>query len=180
MIRSAVPTDAPILADILILNWQTAFRGIVDQSVLDSLDQDQLTTRFEGQIRSHDPFILVATSDNRPVGYVVWTENPRDPAWPHQNSITQLFVHPSHHGNHLGTNLLKAIAKEATNRGHQGMMIGAFPKNTRAIALYQRLGAVLYALTTVQIQGIDYPEQLLAFSDLASLALAQTFPSSTQ
>jgi ribosomal protein S18 acetylase RimI-like enzyme len=77
---------------------------------------------------THDEPILVATIDDRIVGFVSW--------WPPENFVHNLFVELAHQQQGIGEQLLAACLKEIGRPA----TLKCMDKNVRAIGFYERLG----------------------------------------
>ena len=72
-IRRAEKEDVRQIAEILVENWQTAYRGIIDDAFLDSMSADQ---RYEIEIKRYQKFIVAADGEEI-LGYA-WLETTDD------------------------------------------------------------------------------------------------------
>ena len=75
IIRQAKEEDVLQIAEILVEDWQTAYRGIMDDDFLDSLSAAQ---RYEIEIRRCQQYV-VAADGNEILGYA-WSEETDDEA----------------------------------------------------------------------------------------------------
>ena len=73
VIRRAEKEDVRQIAEILVENWQTAYRGIIDDSFLDSISADQ---RYEIEIKRYQKFIVAA--DGKEILGYAWLETTDD------------------------------------------------------------------------------------------------------
>ena len=103
--------------------------------------------RWERMISQGDIDILVAKVGNEYVGRVnVWYAPADEPAIrDHFNGIpliNALQVNESMQGRGIGTKLMIRAHQVAIDKGYLRIGLGVEPDNTRAIALYQKLGYV--------------------------------------
>ena len=75
MIRKAEKEDVRQIAEILVEDWKTAYRGIIDDAFLDSMSVDQ---RYEIEIKRYQKYV-VASDGNEILGYA-WLEMTGDEA----------------------------------------------------------------------------------------------------
>ena len=69
IIRSAEKEDVRQIAEILVEDWQTAYRGVIDSDYLDAMSVDG---RYEIEVRRYDKYV-VAAEGSRILGYA-WLE----------------------------------------------------------------------------------------------------------
>lgn len=54
--------------------------------------------------------------------------------------VARVLIDPAHQGEGLGERLMRAVITEARERGIRTLALRVIPSNTRAIALYEKLG----------------------------------------
>lgn len=188
-IRPATPQDAPDIATIKIESWRSAYSHILKPETLAHLNHKEETKRFLGRIQDQEHILVATNQQDIPIAYSLWIQFPAHQSigeggqcggatpsssiiqtdWPYPNMLASLYCLPSHTGQGIGTALIRANAQLAIAYGHQGMMIGVFKHNPLAKALYKRLGAEFVKETTFTVDGTAYPDELLAFHNLAEL-----------
>ena len=60
IIRQATKDDAMQIAEILVEDWKTAYRGIIDDEFLDSMNAEQ---RYQVEVKRWEKFMLAADWD---------------------------------------------------------------------------------------------------------------------
>ena len=100
VIRRAEKEDVRQIAEILVEDWQTAYRGIIDDAFLDSMSADQ---RYEIEIKRYQKFIVAADGEEI-LGYA-WLETTDDE--PADCEIIALYVRYSKRNNGIGKLLLQ-------------------------------------------------------------------------
>jgi len=139
VLRPARRADAPVLARIFVQSWRSAYHGLVDDLVLDSLDEAEIASRFHDFIGDtgarHNA--LLAIHGSEPVGFVRFGE---DPDLPGAGHVFSLYVTPESMGLGVGRTLLTEVLAELAARGHRRVTLWVFEANTRARRLYERMG----------------------------------------
>ena len=75
IIRQATKDDAMQIAEILVEDWKTAYRGIIDDEFLDSMNAEQ---RYQVEVKRGEKFMVAADGDEI-LGYT-WNEMADDGA----------------------------------------------------------------------------------------------------
>jgi GNAT superfamily N-acetyltransferase len=75
-IRLAHLADAPAIATIHVDGWRVAYRGIMPEELLESLDPDEVTVRWIERIQSQASRIYVAETNGEVVGWASFCSLP--------------------------------------------------------------------------------------------------------
>jgi ribosomal protein S18 acetylase RimI-like enzyme len=150
-IRRATPADADAISNAHVRAWQVAYRGIIDDEVLDS--PAFATARHDGWERAlngyrppdHDPdeVILVPVLNGRVVGFGnVGSETPGavdpDIAAP-GGELYGFYLHPDAWGSGVGQALIEACTSLLRDRfTHASLFV--LRDNPRARRFYERNG----------------------------------------
>ena len=100
IIRTAEKEDVWQIAEILVEDWQTAYRGIMDDDFLDSLSVDQ---RYEIEVKRYEKYV-VAAEGNEVLGYA-WLEPTEDE--PADCEVIALYVRYSKRNKGTGKLLMR-------------------------------------------------------------------------
>lgn len=146
-IRAAVPDDAEAIAAAHIRSWQAAYRGIVPQSYLDSLDLSDRADLWHkiliGEITAPGidrPVDLVAEVDGHVVAFAnagFFRDAPGDPT---QGEIWALYAHPDAWGGGAGFELMKASVEVMRSLGCTTAHLWVLTENDRGRSFYERQG----------------------------------------
>lgn len=139
VLRPARRGDAPELARIFVQAWRSAYHGVVDDLVLSSLDEGEMTLRFEEFIGGAPapPRALLAVHDGEPVGFARFGE---DPDLPGHGHLFSLYVTPQTMGQGVGRTLLREVLDELRAQGSEAVTLWVFEANARARRLYEGMG----------------------------------------
>lgn len=164
-IRPATAADHPSIADIHVLSWQTAYRGILPDAQLDGSIPAALRAVWDAA-PSADDLLLVAEVDRRGAaelaGFLAIRCGP-------DALIDNLHVRPEHRARGVGGALIGAGARELRRRGVRAAHLWVFAGNDRAARLYRRLGGVATETRDKDIFGTPVPSVRLQWSDLSEL-----------
>lgn len=162
-IRRAEPSDAAAIADLHVRTWQSAYRGLMPDSLLDELDVAARTERWRrilapadadghdagSDARASTPTdsdlrkatnvagpastTNVAVDGDRILGFAS-TGAARDEDAPWPRELWALYVDPARHGAGVGAELLR------TAIGADPAYLWVLEGNARAIAFYEKHG----------------------------------------
>ncbi|HWS50761.1 MAG TPA: GNAT family N-acetyltransferase [Microbacterium sp.] len=151
VIRWATIDDAAGVAAVHVETWRVAYRGLIEQQVLDALRADERTARWENWITrslareateghggvSHR--LLVAERDDRIIGWATFGAG-RDEGESHRGELAGLYAHPSVWSQGTGHALIRRVEEELRAEGRQNAYLWVLRGNDRAIRFYERHG----------------------------------------
>jgi ribosomal protein S18 acetylase RimI-like enzyme len=143
MIREAEFDDAPAIAQVSYLTWLHAYRGIIPDAELDSLNLESVTDKWVQILSLISPRgdTFVAINDESIIAYSrfypsVDSDDDQDGV----ATIGSIYVHPDfqHHG--VGRGLMENILKVAKDHGFKEVTLHVLAANERARKFYEFLG----------------------------------------
>ncbi|GIH22305.1 N-acetyltransferase [Acrocarpospora phusangensis] len=156
-IRLATQQDAPALARVQKASQQAAFRGLLTNEYLDSLDPGALTKTWEDLLtRFREPLAgtLIAEQTNLIVGYSRFYPTDDEDDDPTQvGMIGSLYTLPDVWGTGTGKTLITASLTAMTSAGYTQSSLWVLEGNTRARSFYERNGWHHDGTTTVDRNG---------------------------
>jgi ribosomal protein S18 acetylase RimI-like enzyme len=146
MIEPATAGDAPALAAIFLRCWQTAYRGVVDDEIIDGLDPTDVEQWWRRLVVDHR--VLVARESNGgPVGMIRFGADEDEPTRGH---VFSLYVDPSAAGRGLGRSLLERATDELVAQDFRSATLWVFAANERALRFYRAAGWTPTGATRVE------------------------------
>ncbi|MFC8506581.1 GNAT family N-acetyltransferase [Streptomyces sp. NPDC057411] len=140
-IREAGPSDAAAVAAVHVRSWQAAYRGLVPDAYLDSLDVGARAEVWRDRLAAPDaPSVLVAEED-AVVAFACFRPSPdgeRDPAVTAE--LSALYAVPEVWGRGVGRELLGATVGSMAAAGFREAVLWVFEANSRARAFYEAAG----------------------------------------
>ena len=133
IIRQAKEEDVLQIAEILVEDWQTAYRGIMDDDFLDSLSAAQ---RYEIEIRRCQQYV-VAADGNEILGYA-WSEETDDEAA--DCEMIALYVRYSKRKSGIGRTLMQHAMDGFTKAGKKTMIVWCLKENHESRKFYETMG----------------------------------------
>ena len=137
IIRQAREEDVMQIAEILVEDWQTAYRGIIDDDYLDSLSAEQ---RYQIEIKRYQKF-TVAVDGHEVLGYA-WNEMTDDEAA--DCEIIALYVRYTKRKNGIGRALMQNAIETFKQAGKKRMIIWCLKENVESRQFYEKMGGEVY------------------------------------
>jgi ribosomal protein S18 acetylase RimI-like enzyme len=150
VVRDAVPDDTMPIADLHVESWRVAYRGIMDDDVLDSPTLVE-SRRFGWTQHLHEGFnhtgdpehrLFVATIDGVVVGFghVGRESDPVDDAHDPAGEVYGFYLHPDAWGTGVADALMDRCLDELRRRGFERAILWVLRDNPRARRFYERHG----------------------------------------
>lgn len=140
-VRRATPGDAPGIALVQVRSWQSAYRGMIPDAVLDSLDAGEArAARWRGIIDKPEGDLLVADDAARVVGFCSMIPSRDADADASVGEIAALYVTPGAWRQGHGRALIAAAVQAAAARSYRELTLWVLRDNARAIAFYDSAG----------------------------------------
>lgn len=150
-VRWAHGDDAHGVARVHVEGWQAAYRGLMDQAVLDSLRVDERAegwsrwiarsiarTATDGEgLAPHR--MLVAVSADEVLGWATFGAG-RDADDRDRGELAGFYVRPDAWGRGVGSALIASVERELRAEGWQSAYLWVLHGNERAIRFYERRG----------------------------------------
>lgn len=139
-VRSAVPDDAPSIAQIHVVTWQAAYRGIVPDDYLDGLSIAARETRWRDIIAKPESDVLVAERLARIVGWAAFGPSRDEGAGPEVGEVYALYVLPECWASGVGSALWQETRMRLVGQGYLRATLWVLAENRRAIRFYLAAG----------------------------------------
>ena len=102
IIRNVAEKDIPSVADIQVNGWKTAYKGIIDDAILNVMNKEEKIERFKVNYQKNG--FIVAELENKVVGFCRYIDN--NEFTPDMQDIdceiTALYVKPNLKYNGIG------------------------------------------------------------------------------
>lgn len=158
IIRNIEEKDIPSVAEIRIKGWQMAYRGIVDEKYLDSMNVGKEIEKRKKDYRQNG--FIVAELNKKIVGFCRYIDN---------NSFVQdmsnidcellsLYVEPTLKFNGIGTKLFEFVVDEFRRKNKTKMILWCLKDNKQAKKFYTKMGGKIIAEKEIEIGNKKYFE----------------------
>jgi ribosomal protein S18 acetylase RimI-like enzyme len=140
-IREATEADLGAVAAIHIESWQATYRGIVSDSILDSLSVAERLVVWRQWYVEPEAEIWLAVRSGRPVAFSRLLPAPDNADSPsNAGEVTHLYAAPSVLGHGVGRALFSRVLSAAQSRHFDSLILWVLEDNDRARKFYERFG----------------------------------------
>ena len=142
-VRLAEPADAPELARVRRRSWESAYRGIYPDEMLDNFDYDAHAERFLKNMAEACKDVYILEDEVQAVGFLVISapEQPLYKDFP--VCLNALYLLPEYHRQGIGRRMMGFAADWCLQRGFDRFFLSCSLHNHRARAFYEAMGGVL-------------------------------------
>jgi RimJ/RimL family protein N-acetyltransferase len=134
-IRRAAIEDAARIAETHVRSWQSAYRGLIPQDYLDSLDPAQRLVSWEQILASANwsaGGVLVGEDESGLTGFVAFG--------PTRDAEEEIYLAPAAWGKGLGRELMSSALVGLTATGYVEVTLWVLDRNKRARRFYEAAG----------------------------------------
>jgi len=168
-IRQAYAGDAEAIAELHVLSWRGAYRGILPDSFLD-LEADAERRAAWQRFFASPPVggvVFIALDRDRTVHGFVAFEHGEEAGY--DAVIENLHVAPESKGKGLGKRLLGAVAAHLIAEGQGSVCLRVYDDNVVAIRFYEKLGGQADGKGIDPFGGVAAPDTRIGWRDLLAL-----------
>ncbi|GAB3529615.1 GNAT family N-acetyltransferase [Arthrobacter monumenti] len=141
VVRRAVEADARSIARVHVEAWQWAYRDLVPDDYLNSLDIDARTLIWEGMLQdTRGPRAHVAVVSTGVVGFVSAGPSRDEDASPGTGEIEAIYLLPAHIGTGIGSCMWHSALAQLGEEGKTSVTIWVLDSNERGRRFYERAG----------------------------------------
>ena len=140
-IRAAIEEDCIQMAEIHLASWRNAYKGIVDQKILDGLDRDQRSEAWKALLSSSSWPVFVAADLGKITGFVSvceYRDDDLDSAT--VGEVSAIYIVPSLIRTGLGAALFRKGLDFLENSGFHQVALWVLEDNFPTISFYENFG----------------------------------------
>ena len=149
IIRKATREDARQIAEILVEDWQIAYRGIIDSDFLDSMSVEQ---RYQREVQRYQQY-TVAAEREEVLGFT-WNEMADDEAA--DCEIIAIYIRYAKRKGGIGRALFRDSVEIFRTAGRKKMIIWCLRDNAEARKFYEKMGGIVYKTGAHQWGNREY------------------------
>ena len=141
-IRKASIEDAPEIARVHIDSWRYAYKGIIEDELLASLDHEKKCAAWESILGNVDWPAYVAVNDDGCIDGFVHLSGYRDNDLENQNvgEVTAIYINPKILGTGVGAQLFRKALEHLYDLGYSKVALWVLEKNISGINFYNKFG----------------------------------------
>lgn len=158
IIRNVNEKDIPSIADIQVNGWKTAYKGIIDDSILKAMSKEEKIERLKSNYGKNG--FIVAEIENKVVGFCRYTDsNEFTPEMQDIDcEITALYVKPDLKYNGIGTKLFQFVVDEFKRKNKTKMILWCLKENEPSKKFYTKMGGEVAGERVIEIGEKSYYE----------------------
>ena len=163
IIRNMKKEDIPKVVDIQINGWKTAYKGIVDDEYLNSLDKDARIQKIEKSYLKYG--FIVAEYQGEVAGFANYIDN-NDFTAEIQTAdceLSAIYVEPSLKHRGIGTKLFEYVKKELIRKDKSKMVLWCLNDNIPSKKFYEKMGGDIIGERVIKIGKGDYTEVCFSY-----------------
>lgn len=159
VVRDATADDAPRIARVHVRSWQGAYRGLIDDAYLASLDEALRSDNWRRSIERGRGRVIVAVCEEAIVGFAALLASRDEDAGPGCGEISAIYALADAWGRGVGRALMDEALVRLAGDGLTEVMLWVLDGNERAIRFYERAGFRPDGATKVDdSRGFSLPE----------------------
>ena len=146
-IRKVKQGDADTLAYIQTQSWKAAFKGIIDDEMLDKCTNiDKARLMYQRFLDENKGNGYLLTVDNKPHCIAYW-DKARDPKLAGKAELICIHSLPNNWHKGFGSKMMDMVLSDIKSSGYSEVVLWVFRDNLRARAFYEVKGFVLNDVT---------------------------------
>ena len=162
-IREATPIDAEAIVAIHVACWQTAYRGLMPDEILNSIDSELWLTRRRAFFERPGCVRKVALREGAIIGFS--DGGPcRESRFADAGEVYSLYVRPGEQGGGVGAALFRAVSAELRARGYSSCLVKTLLNNPKSRAFYEKMGCTFAGESSFELGGKRFPEAMYLLS----------------
>jgi GNAT superfamily N-acetyltransferase len=165
--RRALLSDAGAIAQVHVATWRTAYRGIVPQACLDSLDLNARKQNWAEWLGRDGVAVFVAEAEGRLCGFIAGGRL-REPVGDCDCEIYAIYVLADAQRRRIGSGLMSLLASDLAAKGFARPAVWVLAANPSR-HFYTRLGAQPIAEKPIEIGGVELVEVAYGWENMDPL-----------
>lgn len=167
-IRPATSHDAPAIALVQVVTWQTAYRGVVADDFLDQMSVEERAKSWSEIVQQPNVITFVAECDGKQIVGFANGGPERDGREDFQGELCGLYVHPNWQRQGLGKQLVIEFARWLLTSGRESMIVWTLADNPFH-SFYERLGGKHVGQREIGIGEQKFDEVAYGWDDVRIL-----------
>lgn len=140
LIRPALPSDVPTIAEVHVRSWRVAYRGLMPDDFLAALDVPRRAAWWAQVVVDPNVSVLVSTLSGSVIGFCSFLACRDEDAAPRTCEIATLYLEPSQWRSGFGSALVDRAVDLARIRGFLELSLWVLATNVPARSFYESRG----------------------------------------
>ena len=141
LIRKVRYEDIEQIVDINIKDWKKAYKGIIDDVILDNLDRNNKIEKWRKSYKIGN--VIVAEKNGKVLGYCRYDDNAAYENTDIDSEIIALYVDYDNLGSGIGRKLVEYVMNDLRSKNKTKMIIWCLEKNENGRKFYEKMGGKL-------------------------------------
>lgn len=142
IIRKVKYEDIEQIVDINIEAWKKAYKGIIDDDILENLNRNEKIKKWKKHYNIGN--VIVAERNGKILGYCRYEDNAQYDNKDIDSEIIALYIDYNNRGNGIGRKLVEHVINDLKNKNKTKMIIWCLEKNNNARIFYEKMGGKLF------------------------------------
>ena len=158
IIRNIEERDIESVVDIQIDGWKSAYKGIVDDNFLNSMNRNERIKKRKKDYKENG--FIVAELNNQVVGFCRYIDNNRftQDILDIDCELLALYVKPDLKYKGIGTRLFQFVINEFKSKNKTKMILWCLKDNEPSKKFYTKMGGKIMQERTIEIGEKEYLE----------------------
>lgn len=162
IIRNVTEYDLPDVVDIQIKGWKTAYKGIIDDKFLNSMNKEKQIEKRKADYQNG--YFIVAILDDKIVGFSRYDDKSvSEDSDGFDSEIIALYVRHDNKGMGIGSQMLNYVRDDLKTKGKRKMIIWCLKDNHPSRKFYEKMGGTLVNEHNITFGEKEYPEVAYGF-----------------
>ncbi len=175
VIRPVSPADIPLLAAVQVASWQSAYRGVMPDQALTSLETREFEATWHTNLATEGRTDLACWTEVGLVGFVSFGPSHDPDADPTKTGeVYGIYFHPNSWGKGLGRAACQRALRDLADAGFLDATLWVLDCNHQARRFYERLGFGLEHDATKRVERFGVQLHHLRYRRLTRDTAART------
>ncbi len=133
----AKPEEAKELSELRRRVWETTYRGIYPDEIIDNFDYAMHNEKDLFRITSDEYAVFFITEENKKIGYLI-LQKKRPLLY-----VQSLYLLEDFRGKGIGKTAFGIIRNFCRENGYERFYLGCHPQNEKALGFYAKIGGII-------------------------------------
>lgn len=166
-IRKAMSEDVEQIAYVHVKSWQTTYKGVLPQDMLDNLSYNVRRKQWTNNMENGNVYVA-ENRDGHIVGFSTGGREGTGQYPDYNGELYAIYILEAYQRQGIGRQLLKPVVDDLKAKGLNSMLVWVLEQNPAA-DFYRAFGATYLDSKEIQIAGNPYQEFAYGWSELPAI-----------